>query len=92
MTLDGIMWRFLKLSAHDNSIVFPENVKVQLLYKACPSLKYTAKYDAAEYYDYYVGSIPKEQVRKYVLFRHEFDAIDIGRIVSVFEAYREEHK
>jgi hypothetical protein len=64
-----------------------------LLNRAVPALRHLARPDLANFLDITEPEkLPIELIKKHVAVDFNYDAVDIGRIVSEMERYVEEHQ
>jgi hypothetical protein len=82
MTLPGIL--YLVYGKNKDKKKLDDTTLVKIVLKCCPYLQYAKQYASRYYYDGdETQDIEKKRIRKYVLEYHQYDAIDIGRLVKL---------
>ena len=73
----------------------PDNIWLNIITNACPWLKKDARNEAAyNLYDEPVepGTLSQEKIKNYLLCKKDYDAIDVSRIVTEYNAYLAKRK
>jgi hypothetical protein len=76
MRLEEIQQRFTVVIPTQNRNLF------DVVIEACPHLLLMAREFAADYYECEPSSLGQATIKDYLLMRHEYDAIDISKIVE----------
>jgi hypothetical protein len=58
---------------------------MRLVKHTLPELRYTARADAAEHYDLNPDMLDQVQIETYLATQHEYDVVDISRIVEAIK-------